>query len=163
MNTDSRLRTHIANQLIGGQAYGTYDEIIADFPQNEMNTVFPNGSYSPWGLLEHIRRTQADILNFLVNPKYRELNWPADYWPEISIKAEKKDWEETASRYANDLREIVKLVHNHKIDLFAQVPQGSGQTYLREFLLVSDHTSYHLGEFSIMRQVMKTWGNKHGK
>ena len=32
-----------------------------------------------------------------------------------------------------------------KIDLFATIPHGTGQTYLREILLVADHAAYHIG------------------
>src|SRR5256885_10511920 len=37
--------------------------------------------YSPWQLLEHLRLTQHDILEFCRNPKYVEPKWPDDYWP----------------------------------------------------------------------------------
>ena len=47
-----------------------------------------------------------------------------------------------------------------QIDLHARIPWGTGQTVLRELLLVADHNAYHIGEFAIMRQVMGTWGNK---
>ena len=37
--------------------------------------------HSAWELLEHLRITQRDILDFCRNPKYQEMNWPEDYWP----------------------------------------------------------------------------------
>ena len=35
-----------------------------------------------------------------------------------------------------------KLVLNPKIDLYARIPWGSGQTILREAVLVADHNGY---------------------
>ena len=43
------------------------------------------------------------------------------------------------------------------IDLSSEIPHAPGYTYLREVLLVADHNAYHIGEFSILRQVMGTW------
>lgn len=158
MQADTALREHIINLLNGGQAFAPFDEIVKYFPEKDMNTVFPNGTYTPWHLLEHIRRTQFDILNFIVNPKYVEPEWPKDYWPATDKKASKKDWEETITRFTQDREALKKLVLDPTVDMFAKVPNGDSQTYLREFLLVADHNAYHLGEFSIMRQVMGTWG-----
>ena len=41
----------------------------------------PSGLHSPWQLLEHLRIAQHDILDFCRNPNYKEMRWPADYWP----------------------------------------------------------------------------------
>ena len=32
--------------------------------------------HSAWEIVEHLRLTQHDILDFCRNPKYEELNWP---------------------------------------------------------------------------------------
>jgi len=47
-----------------------------------------------------------------------------------------------------DREALKKLALNPEIDLLASVPAGDGQTYLRELLLVADHTAYHLGELA---------------
>lgn len=41
--------------------------------------------------------------------------------------------------------------------LMKKISNGTGQIVFRELLLIIDHTSYHIGEFAIMRQVMGTW------
>lgn len=160
MQKDKILRTTILSFLKGGNAYMPFNEIISDFPEIKMNEIFSNGTYSPWQLLEHIRITQWDILDFIQNPDYKELTWPVDYWPK-KTNATKKDWEKTINSYENDKMALEKIVSDHKTDLYAIIPMGTGQTVLREILLVCNHTSYHLGEFSIMRQVMESWGKKH--
>jgi uncharacterized damage-inducible protein DinB len=43
------------------------------------------------------------------------------------------------------------------VDLFAGNPHGTGQTYLRELLLVADHTSYHLGQMVAVRRALRLW------
>jgi len=37
--------------------------------------------HSAWELLEHMRITQHDILDFCRNPDYEEIAWPDAYWP----------------------------------------------------------------------------------
>ena len=39
-------------------------------------------------------------------------------------------------------------------DLYAAVPNGTDQTYLREFLLVADHNAYHLGELALLKRLL---------
>jgi hypothetical protein len=68
--------------------------------------------------------------------------------------------EETIRDYKSDLENLVKLIKDPEIDLYAKAANGNGQTYLRELLLVADNTVYHIGEFSILRLVMWTWGKR---
>ena len=49
------------------------------------------------------------------------------------------------------------LVKNPKTDLFARIPSGTGQTILREAMLVADHNAYHLGELIMLRRLLGAW------
>lgn len=159
MNTDKYTRKELVFHLIKGHAHMTFEEAVADFPVKKMNEMFPNGGYTFWHLLEHIRRTQEDILDFIINPNYKEREWPKDYWPGKREKATKKDWDETISAFLKDRRKLQKLVENSKTDLYKKIPHGTGQTIFREIIVIVDHTAYHLGEFAIMRQALNAWGN----
>ncbi|SPE35263.1 conserved hypothetical protein [Candidatus Sulfopaludibacter sp. SbA3] len=48
-----------------------------------------------------------------------------------------------------------ELIADTKLDLLARIPHGSGQTLLREALLVADHNAYHLGQLVLLRQVLE--------
>jgi hypothetical protein len=50
-----------------------------------------------------------------------------------------------------------KLVANSKTDLFAKIPHGTGQTILREALLIADHNAYHLGQVLSVRRILGIW------
>ena len=158
MNSDAVVREHLLSLLQGGNAHMTFDDAVKDFPVDHMNTVFPNGTYTSWHLIEHIRRTQEDILDFIRNPDYKNRSWPNDYWPAKDEKATKKTWERTISEFGKDSKALQKIVKEPKTDLYTKISHGEGQTILREILLVADHNAYHIGEFAIMRQVMGTWG-----
>ena len=47
-----------------------------------------------------------------------------------------------------------RLVLDRTTDLFAKIPHGTGQTILREALLVADHTSYHVGQLVMLRRLL---------
>jgi hypothetical protein len=154
---EDELKSRLVELLTNSQAHMGFNEAVKDFPLSQINTKFPHGQYSAWGLLEHIRITQADILEFMVATKYLEKDWPKDYWPDPKLKATPKSWQATIDQYQADLKYLVKLVKDPKTQLAAKVPNGTGQTILREILVVADHTAYHIGEFAILRQVMSTW------
>jgi uncharacterized damage-inducible protein DinB len=49
------------------------------------------------------------------------------------------------------------MIDDPDIDLTARVPHGTGQTYLREILIVIDHTSYHVGQLIAVRRLLGAW------
>lgn len=158
---DQVIREQLVSFLTTAQAHMTVIEAVADFPVDRMNEFPKNIDYSPWMLLEHIRRTQKDIVDFLLDSSYKEPVWPDEYWPSKDVTADKKMWDETVNGYKVDNEKLVKLAKNPKIDLSAKVENGNGQTVIREILLVIDHNSYHIGEFGILRQIMGTWPKGH--
>ena len=54
---------------------------IENFPMDKINTHLDGVPYSPWEVVEHMRITQRDILDYIQSPNYIELNFPIDYWP----------------------------------------------------------------------------------
>jgi uncharacterized damage-inducible protein DinB len=59
--------------------------------------------------------------------------------------------------FFNNLKEMERLVNNPRTDLFARIPHGTGQTYLRQVLLLIDHNSYHLGQLVLVRRLLSAW------
>ena len=64
----------------------------------------------------------------------------------------------SVAAYREDRDALVAMALNPEVDLFARIPHGTGQTYLRELLLVADHTSYHLGQMVVARRALGIWG-----
>jgi hypothetical protein len=155
--TDAALRKQLLRLLAGEDAHMTFEEAVADFPDEAINERPPNVAYSPWQLLEHIRLTQLDILDYVTNPDYVEQSWPADYWPDPEAMATPGEFAETIRQYLADREALSELVSDSGRDLFAVIPKSRGHTLLREIRIVSDHTAYHVGEFAILRQVVGTW------
>jgi uncharacterized damage-inducible protein DinB len=114
--------------------------------------------HSAWELLEHLRITQHDILDFCRNADYVEITWPDDYWPSSAEPPSEAAWDASIAAFREDRAALEALAADEAIDLFATIPHGSGQTYIRELLLVADHNAYHLGQLVVVRQQLGAWG-----
>jgi hypothetical protein len=158
---DDALRHQLADLLDGNGAHMSFDEAVADFPDAAINRRPPNVDYTPWHLLEHVRLTQADILDYITNEAYVEPSWPADYWPARDVVATRAEFDETILGFRADLGELRRLVVDPARDLFAVIPGTPGHTLLREVRIDADHNAYHVGEFAVLRQVMGTWPPGH--
>jgi hypothetical protein len=151
------LRFQLLDLLDGGHAHMSLEQATTDFPMSRINERPPQVPYSPWALLDHIRRSQEDILRFIEEPDYESPPWPQGYWPAAEETVDEVQWEATLDAYRNDLAALREKVEDPQADLTGDFPHAPGYSLLREILLVSDHTAYHVGEFAILRQVMGTW------
>ncbi len=149
------LRKHLANLLNMKGAHVNLVAAVADFPV-AMRGAKPAGApHTAWQLLEHMRLAQEDILDFSRNPQYREKKFPDDYWPADEAPAGEEAWDQSIQRFQKDLKEMQELVADTKHDLLAKVPHGSGQTLLREALVLADHNAYHLGQLVFLRKILE--------
>jgi hypothetical protein len=157
VTSDSNLREHLSTLLSAKWAHVDYDTAVSDI-EPEFRGIVPNGApWSLWQLIEHIRLAQFDILDFCRNPEYKELKWPDEYWPSKSEPPDDAAWNKSIDDYHADLADLKKMVADTSLDLDAKVPIGDGQTYLREFLVVADHTAYHVGEIVVVRRLLGQW------
>jgi len=154
------LREHVLELLSGGHAHASFEQVVANFPAKLQGEKAAGLPHSAWMLLEHMRITQWDILDFSRNPKYRTLNWPDDYWPKDSAPPSSTAWEKSVRSFQHDLEAMKELVRNPDTDLFARIPWGEGQTILREALLVADHNSHHLRQLIDLRRLLDIWNAK---
>ena len=161
-DTDTdRLRRQLIAFLDGVGARMPFDEAVADFPEEAINAFPPNVEYTPWHLLEHIRLTQLDILEYITDPGYDERTWPDDFWPDSKATATREEFDATVAGFMADRAALRALVVDEDRDLFAVIPGSPGHTLLREARIIGDHNAYHVGEFAILRQIMETWPPGH--
>ena len=139
-------------------AHMTFDDAVADFPERAMNARPPNVDYTPWHLLEHLRITQWDILEYIRNPEprlaglaRRLLAGPRRHGDAATSSPP------PSTAFRADLAALRELVADPATDLLAALPHTPGHTVMREIRIVADHNAYHIGEFAILRQVMGTW------
>jgi hypothetical protein len=98
-----------------------------------------------------------DILEFSRDAKHVSPEWPAGYWPRSAAPPNASAWSRTVRALREDLESMCALVEDKSTDLFAKIPHGTGQTILREALLITDHNAYHLGELVLVRRLLGAW------
>jgi hypothetical protein len=159
---DNSMRDHVARLLEWEEAHASLDAAVAGLPENARGRTPPGLPYSPWQLIEHLRITQHDILDFCRDPEYEELSWPDDYWPAAAEPPSAAAWDESIRKFGEDRAALQALARDPATDLSARIPHGTGQTYLRELLLAADHAAYHVGELVVVRRLLGVWPGPGG-
>ena len=156
-HNNNTVREHVIYLLKGGGAHASFEDAIKNFPAELRGKKVKGLPHTAWMLLEHMRIAQWDILDFSINPNYKAMKWPEDYWPASAAPPSPAAWNNSIKEFNKDLRAMQDLVANPKTDLFQKIPWGEGQTLLREALLIADHNAYHLGQVVDLRRLLGTW------
>lgn len=156
MDRDVSLREHLRKLLDWEDAHVSFDQAVHGVPAAMRGRVPKGWAHSPWQLVEHLRICQFDILDFCRNPGYVQ---PAmeQYWPSSAAPPSAKAWAQSVAGFRRDREELKRLAADTGTDLFARIPHGSGQTCLRELLLVADHNGYHVGQLVVLRRALGIW------
>jgi hypothetical protein len=154
---DSDLREQLIALITSSHAHADFDAAIKNLPA-ELRGKTPKGAgHSPWQLLEHLRIAQWDILEFSRSAGHESPKWPEGYWPATAAPPEDKAWEKSVRAFRRDQKDLCDLVRDPATDLYAKIAHGSGQTILREALLVADHNAYHVGQLILVRRLLGAW------
>ena len=159
MANDTPIRENLIWLLEGGHAHAKFDEVVTSFP-TERAGIRPEGAaHSAWEVLEHMRIAQNDILRFSLSADHVSPDWPEGYWPATPAPKRGAGWDQSVGEFRKDLAEFMSLIQDPARDLYKKFPWGTGQTLLREALLIADHNSYHLGELVLVRRLLGIWSS----
>jgi uncharacterized damage-inducible protein DinB len=154
---DHAIRHELSAFLHSDQAHASLDAAVKNMPTSLLDKNPAGSPHNAWQMLEHIRITLRDLLEFCTNPKYQAQKWPDDYWPRDESPQSSAAWDHSVATIHKDLKALDKLLEDPKTDLTAKIPWGDGQTILREILLAGDHTSYHIGQLVMLRKQLGAW------
>lgn len=162
MDKQKELRAHVLELLDGRSAHIDLKNALKDFPLGKINKKVKHSPHSAWDLLEHLRLAQWDIVEFSCSAEHESPGFPDGYWPPKKgakgpkgAKGDEKSWKKSVKQIHQDLKRMRDLVANEKSDLYGKIPHGSGQTLLREALLVADHNAYHLGQLMLLKKALE--------
>ncbi len=158
-NETNPLVTQLLALLAGGQAHADLAAAVKDFPAGQRGTVPAGLPYSAWQILDHMRFTQRDILDFSAPPTggYHGHQWPEGYWAKSSEPPSPDAWEQCVASIREDQAKFEALLLKPGADLYRPFLWGDGQNLLREALLIADHNAYHLGELIVIRRLLGCW------
>lgn len=154
---DKELREYLKKVLTWGEAHADWKDALKGLDPAQRGSTPAGAPHSPWELLEHARIAQWDIVQFCIDAKHKSPDWPSGYWPKSPTPPNDAAWDKSVKQFASDTQEMAKIVEDRGRDLFARIPNGSGQTLLRQVLLLADHNAYHLGQFVLVRRLLGAW------
>ena len=157
MKDQKILREHVLNLLTGESAHASFESGVKDVPAAIRGKRPKGAAHSPWEVLEHLRITQWDILEFMRDAKHVSPDFPAGYWPSAEAPPDDKAWDRSIAAFRADLKAIADLTAKESTDLLAPLPHAPDKTILRELLLAADHNAYHLGELVLLRRILGAW------
>ena len=156
-DSDHVMREQLVQLLQGKSAHLSFDDAIAGLPPKMRGVRPASMPHTVWRLVEHMRIAQWDILEFSKDGRHKSPKFPEGYWPEGDAPRDAKQWNDTVKRFKANLKEMMRMVKDKKVDLLAPIPGGQGQTVFREAMLVADHNSYHIGQIVIVRRALGIW------
>ncbi|TGE28136.1 DinB family protein [Hymenobacter metallicola] len=154
--TRNTLVAELTALLRKGYAHASLEEACANLPLPLVNQPVPQVPYTIWQLAEHLRIAQWDILEFSRNPDYASPEWPEGYWPSAD-PVDEATWQATLASLTRDREAFIALLQDPSLDLLASFPHGTGQSLLREAMLIADHNSYHMGQLILVRRLLGAW------
>jgi hypothetical protein len=159
MNEARELRNQLASLLTVRQAHVDFEDAVANFPEEHINTRAPNCPYTFWQLLEHMRLCQKDILDYIVGSDYHWPKFPDDYWPPATAISDLLGWNESVRQLVADRQRLLAIINDPNVDLFAPLPHSGEHRHnlLREINIIASHNAYHTGELVLLRRVMGLW------
>jgi uncharacterized damage-inducible protein DinB len=160
MDMNQSLRKELTEYVENERTHIAFAKAMRDLPEKLINKKPRGVPYTFWGLLEHVRIAQHDMVDFIQTKEYEKLDWPKDYWPSPKAKATKAMWKQSLTAIERDVDTLKRIIQDPAVDLFAPIPWGHGQTVFREVIQVIDHASHHLGQLILMRRLEGDWKKK---
>lgn len=147
VNTD--VRRQLLKAFQGGNAFDTFDDIVGQIPEDRRYAPAGIDSRSAWQVLEHMRLSLDDILDYSMNEDgaYREKEWPAGYWPKSHAPTGSgQSWDRTIDDCKKSMERMERLIQDPSRDLLRPFSWAPDHNLMRSILLAIQHNAYHLGE-----------------
>jgi hypothetical protein len=157
LDHDKAIREQLVRLLTWEDAHVGFDRAIERLPVAVRGQRANGMAHSVWQIVEHLRIAQRDILEFSVSANYKELKWPDQYWPASAAPPNDAAWKESVRSFHRDRDTFCGLLTDPSRELFVPFEWGSGQTLMREALLIADHNAYHVGEIVAARRALGAW------
>src|SRR5262249_51425731 len=153
------LRDHLLELLRVEHAHPLFDRAVKDMPA-PLRGRRPDGfPHSAWELVEHMRISQWDIIQYVLDPKHVSPDFPSGYWPKSPAPPDDAAWEKSVSDFRADAARLESIIEDEPKDLAAPAAFAKNATFLRQTLMNADHNAYHIGQLVTVRRLLGAWGS----
>ena len=148
---------NLIDLLNKGNAHVSLEEVLDGLNFHLLGKRPHDLPYSIWQLTEHLRITQWDLLEFSRDKNHQSPKWPEGYWPTETEPESGDQWEVCLKQITSDRNAFIELMRNAGESLYIPFEHGTGQSLLKEALVLADHNSYHTGEILVLRRLLNDW------
>lgn len=150
----NEIRKQLIILLDGSQAHISFNNAIKNFPIDKINERIKDVPYSLYEIVEHMRITQQDILDYISGAEYKELRFPDEYWPVKGKDATAENWNNSIRQLNEDLAALKKIVLDPQTDFTAPLSHNANHNIFRGILIMGNHNSYHTGQILILKRAL---------
>jgi len=151
------IRNNITHILREGGAHVRFEDAVEGLPAQFRSQRAPDMPYSIWQLVEHIRITLEDILQFSKSAEHKSPPWPQGYWTNNPDFVDDVSWENSVRQVRKDKDSFIGLFNDPDVDIYIPFSYGSGKTYIDQALFIIGHNSYHIGQIVLLRKIFGVW------
>jgi hypothetical protein len=119
--TTSVVVRQLEELLNKGTAHASFGEAVQGIDHDLPGAVPKGLPYSIWQLVEHIRISQRDILEFSRDPDHRSPKWPEEYWPKEPAPPDAHAWKRSIDQITADRKAFIALLHKEKENIYTSL------------------------------------------
>lgn len=153
MDNENMLREQFVEFLKGGFAPNVI--LLREFSYDKAGVILDGLHFSGWILLGHIRGRQKVLLDFMKDPENNSDVWPEAHWPDNYQPENREEWDKEIDKFERELQEVIDLVKNKSIPIFANQSNGKNRSWAAMTIL--HHTGYHIGQLKTIGRQLGVW------
>lgn len=142
----------IARSLTGADAHVDAARVLEDLDWRLAGERPEGAPHSIFQLVHHIVYWQEWAAAWLDGTKPKPPERAALSWPGTQGPTSRREWERTTRRLERARRALESRAH--KADLWSRHGRWSAVELL---LVIGSHTSYHVGQITLLRQALGAW------
>lgn len=147
---------HLVWQIEGGYAHESFESLLDAVPHDRRGDVPAGLAHSAWQILDHVRRCQRDLIDYVVDESYQLPQFPDDLWPHEPQPPSENAWDTAIAHYLQDRETLIEQVRSFPHGgLDAVLPHVEPTTWHRQVLIVCDHVAYHAGQLSLYVSLLR--------
>jgi uncharacterized damage-inducible protein DinB len=152
-SSNDKALSHIVGRALSGEGAHAATQNVFDGLDWKVTAIRPPGiAHSVFQLLAHTTYWQNWVLQWLDGkdpavPRHAAGSWPSNLGP-----ASQEEWKRAVRNFRGSLAKLAG--RSREVDLLGKIGKTSR---LRMLHTIASHTSYHIGQVVMLRQLLGKW------
>lgn len=152
---EKQFREYLAGVVAGQGAHITFEQAVADFPEEKIGRRLPHVDHTAWMLIFHMAEGLWDLIEYIDYANYKPKEYPSGYWPAGDGPESMDEWYKKINSVKAGIRELQKMLRDSQRDIFTPLPHSAEHNLARQVITAADHNSYHIGQIVDLRMLLE--------